>query len=237
MFLGMALCLPAEAGWASLQRWYRQPKASDQPLTVPLLESGAGSSSEEEGSAFATVEALSAPAGKADSRHYGYVLIPCVFDLCATVLMSVGGSAVCLPAPLYYSVPCNAANFPLRTVGEHLLLHFQPFPACSPMLRFMPHPALISLARRSQTHPCPAAGLLYVTISVFQMLRGVEVVFSALFTILFLGRPLNGHHLGGIFVCLVSGEACVCRRCFPSKILDGDMAHSFCLQLRGWIRA
>eukprot|EP00199_Chlamydomonas_sp_CCMP681_P000784 CAMPEP_0119110376 /NCGR_PEP_ID=MMETSP1180-20130426/29240_1 /TAXON_ID=3052 ORGANISM="Chlamydomonas cf sp, Strain CCMP681" /NCGR_SAMPLE_ID=MMETSP1180 /ASSEMBLY_ACC=CAM_ASM_000741 /LENGTH=458 /DNA_ID=CAMNT_0007096685 /DNA_START=1 /DNA_END=1377 /DNA_ORIENTATION=+ len=46
-------------------------------------------------------------------------------------------------------------------------------------------------------------GLLYVTASVYQMMRGAEMLFAALFAIAFLGRKLNRFHLGGISCCLL----------------------------------
>ncbi|CAK0780911.1 hypothetical protein CVIRNUC_005219 [Coccomyxa viridis] len=45
-------------------------------------------------------------------------------------------------------------------------------------------------------------GLLYVTASVYQMLRGAEILFSAIFAVTFLKRPLNKLHYGGIAGCL-----------------------------------
>ena len=45
-------------------------------------------------------------------------------------------------------------------------------------------------------------GLLSVTASVYQMMRGAEMLFAALFAVLFLGRKLNKWHLGGIGCCV-----------------------------------
>lgn len=42
----------------------------------------------------------------------------------------------------------------------------------------------------------------YVTASVYQMLRGAEILFSAIFAVTFLKRPLNKLHYGGIAGCL-----------------------------------
>jgi drug/metabolite transporter (DMT)-like permease len=47
-------------------------------------------------------------------------------------------------------------------------------------------------------------GLVSVTASVYQMLRGAEMLFAALFAVVFLGRKLNRYHYGGIACCLVS---------------------------------
>ena len=45
-------------------------------------------------------------------------------------------------------------------------------------------------------------GLLSVTASVYQMMRGAEMLFAALFAVLFLKRRLNKWHLGGIGCCV-----------------------------------
>ena len=47
-------------------------------------------------------------------------------------------------------------------------------------------------------------GLLSVTASVYQMMRGAEMLFAALFSITFLHRSLNRFHLMGILCCMVS---------------------------------
>lgn len=47
-------------------------------------------------------------------------------------------------------------------------------------------------------------GLLYVTASVYQMMRGAEMLFAAFFAITFLGRKLNRYHALGIVCCVVS---------------------------------
>lgn len=60
-------------------------------------------------------------------------------------------------------------------------------------------------------------GLLYVTASVYQMMRGAEMLFAALFAIAFLGRRLNRYHAGGI-VCCVVGITLV----GTSSILSGE---------------
>ncbi len=47
-------------------------------------------------------------------------------------------------------------------------------------------------------------GLLNVTASVYQMMRGAEMLFAALFTSVFLHRVLNKNHYLGILCCGVS---------------------------------
>jgi drug/metabolite transporter (DMT)-like permease len=46
-------------------------------------------------------------------------------------------------------------------------------------------------------------GLLSVTASVYQMMRGAEMLFAALFAVLFLKRHLNRFHYMGIGCCAV----------------------------------
>lgn len=46
-------------------------------------------------------------------------------------------------------------------------------------------------------------GLLSVTASVYQMMRGAEMLFAALFAVMFLHRKLNVYHYGGIVACMV----------------------------------
>ena len=46
-----------------------------------------------------------------------------------------------------------------------------------------------------------SVGLLYVTASIYQMLRGAEILFSALFAVVFLHRKLNRMHYLGIATC------------------------------------
>ncbi|DBA93044.1 TPA: hypothetical protein ACH3X2_003375 [Trebouxia sp. C0005] len=46
-------------------------------------------------------------------------------------------------------------------------------------------------------------GLLFVTASVYQMLRGAEMLFAAIFSVVFLKRTLNKYNYIGIVCCLV----------------------------------
>lgn len=48
-----------------------------------------------------------------------------------------------------------------------------------------------------------SVGLLYVTVSVYQMMRGTEIIFSALLSTAFLRRDLNRQHVVGIMLCTV----------------------------------
>ena len=50
-------------------------------------------------------------------------------------------------------------------------------------------------------------GLLSVTASVYQMMRGAEMLFAALFAVSFLHRSLNRLHLLGILCCVVSSHS------------------------------
>jgi drug/metabolite transporter (DMT)-like permease len=51
-------------------------------------------------------------------------------------------------------------------------------------------------------------GLVHITASVYQMLRGAELVFAAIFSIAFLKRKLNYMHLNGLLLSVL-GVACV----------------------------
>ena len=75
-------------------------------------------------------------------------------------------------------------------------------------------------------------GLLSVTASVYQMMRGAEMLFAAAFAILFLGRRLNRLHCGGILCCvagiglvgassLLSGEGSSTHEVPPERMLLG----------------
>ena len=46
--------------------------------------------------------------------------------------------------------------------------------------------------------------------SVYQMLRGAEMLFAAAFAVFFLHRKLNRFHYFGIMCCMVSGRYCYC---------------------------
>ena len=74
-------------------------------------------------------------------------------------------------------------------------------------------------------------GLLSVTASVYQMMRGAEMLFAALFTLLFLGRQLNRLHLLGILCCAVragsrsvallawnAAQVAACHRCVLQQL-------------------
>lgn len=48
---------------------------------------------------------------------------------------------------------------------------------------------------------CGTTGLLYTSVSVYQMLRGAQLIFTAIFSIMFLGRRLSPLNTLGIFFC------------------------------------
>jgi len=75
-------------------------------------------------------------------------------------------------------------------------------------------------------------GYLSVTASVYQMLRGAEMLFAALFAVVFLKRSLNKYHYSGIACCitgimlvgtssLMSGEGSATHAVDPAQILFG----------------
>lgn len=74
--------------------------------------------------------------------------------------------------------------------------------AASPAQHASPNPN----PKQTQTNPIvprPA-----VTASVYQMMRGAEMLFAALFAVVFLRRSLNRYHYGGI-ACCVAGISLV----------------------------
>lgn len=75
-------------------------------------------------------------------------------------------------------------------------------------------------------------GLLNVTASVYQMMRGAEMLFAALFTSVFLNRMLNKSHYLGILCCVagiglvgcssvLSGEGSATQKIAPYEMLIG----------------
>lgn len=75
-------------------------------------------------------------------------------------------------------------------------------------------------------------GLLSVTASAYQMLRGAEMLFAALFAVVFLKRRLNRYHARGIACCiagialvgassLLAGEGSASHAVEPAAILMG----------------
>lgn len=50
---------------------------------------------------------------------------------------------------------------------------------------------------------CGTTGLLYTTVSVYQMLRGAMLVWTALLSIIFLRRRLSALNYGGILLCVL----------------------------------
>lgn len=49
---------------------------------------------------------------------------------------------------------------------------------------------------------CGTTGLLYTTVSVYQMLRGAQLIFTALLSVVFLRRRLSSTNLAGITLCV-----------------------------------
>ncbi|KAJ6252453.1 solute carrier family 35 member f6 [Anaeramoeba flamelloides] len=69
-------------------------------------------------------------------------------------------------------------------------------------------------------------GLLWIPASIWQMLRGSMVVFSAIFSITFLKRILHGYHWLGVFV-VVCGLVLVGISCIKSDSGNYDKKHEF----------
>lgn len=75
-----------------------------------------------------------------------------------------------------------------------------------------------TLSRLQTVHAVLANLLLAVTASVYQMMRGAEMLFAALFAVIFLRRSLNRWHYGGIGCCVL-GIALV----GVSSMLSGEL--------------
>jgi hypothetical protein len=74
-------------------------------------------------------------------------------------------------------------------------------------------------------------GLLSVTASVYQMMRGAEMLFAALFAVLFLKRHLNKYHYMGITCCVVSAGQGMERRC-SARWIHGSSLGRWSRELR-----
>ncbi|KAF4663032.1 hypothetical protein FOL47_005938 [Perkinsus chesapeaki] len=75
-------------------------------------------------------------------------------------------------------------------------------PHSNPMIRSLVIclPAALDL---SATVMC-FVGLLYNPASVWQMLRGAEIIFCAILSVCFLGRKLHAYHWGAVALCVVA---------------------------------
>lgn len=62
-------------------------------------------------------------------------------------------------------------------------------------------------------------GLLSVTASVYQMMRGAEMLFAALFAVSFLNRSLNRFHMLGILCCVVGATSQLQTHCCTALLL------------------
>jgi drug/metabolite transporter (DMT)-like permease len=71
------------------------------------------------------------------------------------------------------------------------------------------HASCRSRSRRARTQVADLAattlsniGLLYITVSVYQMLRGAVILWNTLFGVLFLGKKLNRLHYAGLLLAV-----------------------------------
>ena len=76
------------------------------------------------------------------------------------------------------------------------------FPTSAMHTHSMGHAWDVQKVQVTLAYGCTIGGR-YVTASVYQMLRGAEILFSAIFAVAFLHRSLNRLHYGGIACCLV----------------------------------
>lgn len=116
------------------------------------------------------------------------------------VLAMFTGMSVCilLDLPRRSRAPGTASE------RSPLLQNPAPEPASSQSVWIISIPTLFDLFATA----CGTTGLLYTTVSVYQMLRGAMLVWTALLSIVFLGRRLTRLNYAGIGLC-VSGIALV----------------------------
>lgn len=71
---------------------------------------------------------------------------------------------------------------------------------------------------------CGTTGLLYTTVSVYQMLRGAQLIFAALLSIIFLGRRLDKYNWAGIGLAITGialvGAANIMGEASPTSKAD-----------------
>ncbi|GIL90033.1 hypothetical protein Vretimale_18135 [Volvox reticuliferus] len=116
-----------------------------------------------------------------------------------TALMFLGMS-FCLPLAYYQERRAKK-----RSAAEDPLLSFDDTHAVSPKRSHLKEIALLSIPTAFDLVATVLMniGLLYVTASVYQMMRGAEMLFAAFFAITFLGRRLNRYHALGIIFCVM----------------------------------
>lgn len=71
--------------------------------------------------------------------------------------------------------------------------------ALFPPLPMLIHPQIADLLATCLSN----VGLLYITVSVYQMLRGAVILWNTLFGVLYLGKRLNKLHYGGLVLAVV----------------------------------
>ncbi|GFR52029.1 hypothetical protein Agub_g14418 [Astrephomene gubernaculifera] len=124
------------------------------------------------------------------------------------------GMSMCLPLAYY-----QERRTKKRSPAEDPLLSFDEAGPGGPRRSHLREVALLALPTAFDLVATVLmnVGLLYVTASVYQMMRGAEMLFAAAFAITFLGRKLNIYHAAGI-VCCVVGISLV----GTSSILSGE---------------
>jgi drug/metabolite transporter (DMT)-like permease len=104
------------------------------------------------------------------------------------------GMSVCVVLDLPRPVSTAAERAPLLDAGDAADGDDRP-----PTPWIINYPTLFDLFATA----CGTTGLLYTTVSVYQMLRGAQLVFTALLSIAFLGRRLTHYNYAGIALCMV----------------------------------
>jgi len=74
---------------------------------------------------------------------------------------------------------------------------------------------------------CGTVGLLYTSVSIYQMLRGAQLVFCALFSVVFLKRSLSKYNLAGIALAVTGITAVGAANVLSSSTPEDKAAQMF----------
>ena len=164
MFAGMIGCMLIHLIGVASRKAKRRKRSSDDDVGAPLL---AGSTDTD-------------PDASSETGWRGMLMlsIPTVFDLIATVLMSIGLLFVTVSI---YQVSGRWFRGPPRAASVRWLLGKIPN---APTPSALPPPFPLPFRR-------------------YQMMRGAELIFAAIFSVAFLGKRLNKLHASGIALTVV----------------------------------
>ena len=193
MFVGMTACLPAMAVARVAAPWLRrlQPAEDDDGAAEPLLGLGKRSPSpsplsRRSPAALPSTPSLAPLLGLGSRSPAATPGTATPGSLASATTSFTGGDAAAAAAALWGNAAAatdGGASVPLKRALALILI-----------------PTAFDLVASMLL----AVGLLFVSASAFQMVRGSEVAFAALLSAACLGRRLNRLHIGGIAACMVS---------------------------------